>query len=95
MTVMSIHIPLPLLTPQLLEIAGAIAAVVEKKKYMDMAATYTILEHNLQCYGLVFNIYRIELGKQEGFVKTQKADQKEAKKKKAEIEGSDSIYSFR
>lgn len=44
---MSIHIPFPFLTPELLEIANAIAAIVEKKKYLDMTVTYTILEHNL------------------------------------------------
>lgn len=47
MTAMSIHIPLPFLTPQLLEIASAIAAIAEKKKYVDMTITPSL---SIICY---------------------------------------------
>jgi len=47
MTSMSIHVPLPSPSLQLLEIADSIEAIVENKKDIDTTVTYIILRHNL------------------------------------------------
>ena len=95
MTTMPIRVPLQPPTPELLEIANDIAAIVKKKKDMDMTVTYIILRHNLWCSTLMFNIYKIEFGEEwEVLVQRLKADKKE-KNKKVETESGDFIYSFR
>lgn len=93
---MSIHIPFPFLTPELLEIANAIAAIVKKRRNIW---TWLLLIPSLSITGNVMHQCSIStelnLENRKVLWRDRKLTKRKQKKEKAEIEGGDPIYSFR